>query len=480
MRVKTFRGESSSAVLRRIKVELGGDAVILSTRSFKEQGVSICEITAALEDASETGPLISPASEAPQAQSPHASRSRNTYTAQMRPAPAAHEVPPSPANFPTSRQAHFPDIAQGTPQLVSGDHLKDTPQAQCGKQAGPMGRLYSDALPLGLANALARDEPPAVHQPQHGPQLPHEDLLGSVPSVGSWQQEWAKIREHLLASLKPQLQLDSLSPRQRHALEYLEREGVEDCVLIDLACVLQRRPEASVLAPLAQVAPVAPLDFTKLCHSGGCAGTPRFLAFAGPHGVGKTSAVIRSALQARAASPSGGNAGRICLLNADVHRSQGRLLLRQYAELADIDYLELAPGQEMEDILPDCAHASLVVVDLPALARGETMEQLRQRLGLQALDAAGGLAILLTLSPHFATNQLQQFGRQYCCANMTGLVWTKLDEAYTFGNLVNTAYALGLPAMAFSAGPGMQDDLVPATHKALWGLVFKHRLPVAA
>ncbi|MCA1944789.1 MAG: hypothetical protein LDL30_05835 [Desulfovibrio sp.] len=216
------------------------------------------------------------------------------------------------------------------------------------------------------------------------------------------------------------------------------------------------------------MAPVAPLALGE--------GPRRVLALAGPHGVGKTTAAIRLALQARQTRLG----GRICLVNADAQRSQGRMLLRQYAELADIMYRELGPGDEAAALLEDVADMDLLIVDLPALGRGETMDQLVLRLGLFAFEEVGPIQMVLALAPHYAPAQLRHFGRQYMTENMAGLLWTKLDEAYTYGNLVNTAHALGLPAVAFSAGPGLQDDLTPASHRALWELLFKHRLPTAA
>ncbi|AGW12956.1 flagellar biosynthesis protein FlhF [Megalodesulfovibrio gigas] len=379
MRVKTFRGDSSASVLKRIKAELGADAVILSTRNFKEEGAAVCEMTAALE----------------------------------------HDA--------------------------ASSARKMTPAATCGTHAAP---------------GMAGSSPP--------PQEEVVAILTGGAGVGSWQQEWLKIREHLLTALKPQLPLQALAPRQRLALEYLEREGVDDAVLADLVAALHGKPACSVLVPLADMALVAPLDLA--------AGARQVLALAGPHGVGKTTAAIRLALQARRARPG----GRICLVNADAQRAQSRMLLRQYAELAGLHYREIAPGEDATVLLEDCGVADLLLVDLPALSRGETMEQLMLRLGLRALEAVAPLRMLLALSPHYAPTQLRQFGRQYQTENMAGLLWTKLDEAYTFGNLVNTAHALGLPAVAFSASPGLQDDLTPASHRALWELLFKHRLPGAA
>lgn len=381
MRVKTFRGDSSASVIKRIKAELGADAVILSTRSFKDEGgATVCEITAALENGA---------------------------------------TPPAKTM---------------------------TLAATCGTHA---------AVSDGAAGAASSQEEVVA-------------VMGAGTGVGSWQQEWLKIREHLLTALKPQLPLQALAPRQRLALEYLEREGVDDAVLADLVAALHGKPACSVLVPLGQMAPVAPLALGQ--------GPRRVLALAGPHGVGKTSAAIRLALQARQTRLG----GRICLVNADAQRSQGRMLLRQYAELADIMYRELGPGDEAAALLEDVADMDLLIVDLPALGRGETMDQLVLRLGLFAFEEVGPIQIVLALSPHYAPAQLRQFGRQYMTENMAGLLWTKLDEAYTYGNLVNTAHALGLPAVAFSAGPGLQDDLTPASHRALWELLFKHRLPTAA
>ena len=42
MRVKTFRGKNTKAVLDQVKRELGPEAVILSSQSKRENGVCFC------------------------------------------------------------------------------------------------------------------------------------------------------------------------------------------------------------------------------------------------------------------------------------------------------------------------------------------------------------------------------------------------------------------------------------------------------
>ncbi len=59
MRVKTFRGESMRAVLAQVRQELGPEAVILGNQTVREDGRSLCEVMAALEQP-DRPPLAAP------------------------------------------------------------------------------------------------------------------------------------------------------------------------------------------------------------------------------------------------------------------------------------------------------------------------------------------------------------------------------------------------------------------------------------
>jgi flagellar biosynthesis protein FlhF len=124
-----------------------------------------------------------------------------------------------------------------------------------------------------------------------------------------------------------------------------------------------------------------------------------------------------------------------------------------------------------------------VLVDLPALARGEELDQLLDRIGFHVLadaDPSSGYGVVhLVLSPLFASGQISAFIRSYASERLAGIVWTKLDEAFSFGSMINTGESTGLPAVALSYGSGLRDTLAPAKHAPFWRLVFKHRLPGA-
>ncbi len=276
----------------------------------------------------------------------------------------------------------------------------------------------------------------------------------------SWHREWSCIKEHLLALMKPGLRLEQLTPRQRLALEFLEREGVEDTVLMSLYRRLLTSPGASVLEPLTGMVPVKPWSRE--------AWPQRVHVFAGPFGSGKTTTLVRMALRGQGAESAG---GRVQVVNADCERGNGRLLLRHWAELSGFGYAEAADDGAMRAAL-DC-DADRVFVDLPGLARGETLTQRLAHLGLGGDD----VAVHLVLPPHCGGQQTADFVNRYRAPGTASIVWTKLDEACTYGTLVNVAAANGLPVSALSFGPGLRGSLVSASESALWRLVFKRQLP---
>lgn len=289
--------------------------------------------------------------------------------------------------------------------------------------------------------------------------------MGSTPPGWTeWHKEWLQIKEHLFALMKPSIQMERLTPRQRVALEYLQREGVSDIVALELYKHLLASPGASVLESLGNMVPVRTWGLEEWQE--------RIHLISGPFGAGKTTSAIRMALALRRQKPD----MSIAFINADCNRASGRLILRHWAELSDFSCYEAPDAGAMRKALTASAGADRVFIDMPALGRDETLHEVKARLGLGDVDAPTHLV----MPPHHDSLQISAFLSRYEVHGAGSLVWSKLDEAVSYGGLVNVAAACKMPVSSLSHGPGLQRTLSPATEPLLWRLIFKRQLPSEA
>ena len=285
---------------------------------------------------------------------------------------------------------------------------------------------------------------------------------GGRPGWGEWHQEWNQIKTCLMTLLKPRINLDVLSPRQRAALEYLLNEGVGEGVVLKLWQGLKDDPDKSVLSVLKEVVRAQGFcgkDWPQKIH-----------ALAGPSGVGKTTAILRLALEYARTNPG----AEICLADADNVQGKGRLFLKHYAELSGMAYKEISSRADMSALMKRSHNFDKIFVDLPGTAGDFCLEKYLDLLGLAGNS---DLAVHMVLSPYFAPEALEAFARKYKSSKTAAIIWTKLDEACNYGAVANVAHFTGLPVSALSFGPGLRGSLVPAENVMLWKLLFKHQLP---
>jgi flagellar biosynthesis protein FlhF len=304
----------------------------------------------------------------------------------------------------------------------------------------------------------ALDVPPAADGARETPSSLGQDEASCL------REEWTRLRKQLMAVLKPQMDIGLLTPRQQLVFEYLEREGVKEDVLLDLWEKFRRAPETPTLSVMNSMIGVAPwmnTSWEHKCH-----------LLAGPFGSGKTSTALRLALSMKKARPK----ARILVANADRSQGKGRLYLRHYTELSGLSYRELDNSAHWETLRRDASGFDLVFVDLPGLP------------GQQELDgwlrgvSGGNLPpchVHLVLSPLFGSAQMDSFVSRLRSAATASIIWTKLDEACNYGEIINQAKSTGLPVSLFSVGPDLKNTLVQPRDQDVWKLLLRHELPIA-
>lgn len=284
----------------------------------------------------------------------------------------------------------------------------------------------------------------------------------AVPSGwDDWHKEWSRLKEHIYRLMQPSLHLEKLTPHQRVALEYLQREGVENEVIVEFYNMLMARrdEEPSMLKVLASLVPVKSFMFENYPQ--------RIHIVTGPYGVGKTSAALRLALLRKQQKPN----HRVAFINTDSLRGNGRLVLRHWADLSGFPYFEAPDKEAMFAALKACGDANCIFIDMQGLAKNEKLEDKVRMFGLDSVQAH----VHIVLSPHY--QYLKEILKRYKSTFPSSVIWTKLDEAEHFAELINIAVWTGMPISALSFGAELQGTLLPAEEAQIWRLILKHQLP---
>ncbi len=313
------------------------------------------------------------------------------------------------------------------------------------------GKRYYEIMAAVEAEPSAPKQPGKQEEKQHAPE--------------SWQkihQDWQELKEHFFAVMRPQMDMSLLAPRQRIVLEYLEKEGVTPSVITGIWQHMRSCPHEKTLALLKSIVRVKPWT-AKVWPE-------KFHVLAGPFGTGKTTTALRMALELKQENPD----IRICLANAD--NGKGRLFMRHYADLSGFQYKEIFDFESMRELMRTSQNFDRVIIDTQGYSeRREFLAWLQEA---QNLD--DHIQVHLVMNPLYSSRQTQNFMHRFQDSSVASLIWTKIDEASSYGEIINQSQATGLPVSLLTNGPGLKHNLIKADLAQLWRLIFKHETTLPA
>lgn len=327
--------------------------------------------------------------------------------------------------------------------------------------------LGPDAIILGTQRTSRKGK--ACYEIMAALEAPRDQAEGIEPRMSPFRdetdglrEEWMKLRKQLMAVLRPRVDLGLLTPRQQLVMEYLEREGVKEDVLLELWDKFRRSPDTPALAVMNEM--------VELCPWLGTRWSQKVHLLAGPSGCGKTSTALRLALASKKSRPE----TRILVVNADRSQGKGRLYLRHYTELSGLSYRELDNSAQWESLRADVESHDLVLIDLPGLPGRKNLDQwLCEMSG----DRVPSCHVHMVLSPLFSPTQMDNYVSRMQSDRTASIIWTKLDEACNYGEILNQAKATGLPVSLFSVGPDLKNSLAQPRNNDVWRLLLRHELP---
>jgi len=201
----------------------------------------------------------------------------------------------------------------------------------------------------------------------------------------------------------------------------------------------------------------------------GTAGSPsKVVALVGPPGAGKTSCLVKLAVQYGVAARRS-----TLLLGIDNLRVGASDELRSYASILGVGCETLDNTAALARALAEHGKKELILIDTPGLASEdwEGYEDLVQFLAQQT-----GIDVHLVLPLSMRAADLRSVADRYLAFGPRKLLFTRLDETGTFGPVLNLSARTGLPVSFLSTGRRVPEDLEPAQ----WGKLFERLLGSSA
>ena len=159
---------------------------------------------------------------------------------------------------------------------------------------------------------------------------------------------------------------------------------------------------------------------------------PKIVLFMGPTGVGKTTTIAKIA-----SSFSVEDRKKVALLTADTYRIAAVEQLRTYANILEVPFRVIYTEEEAQEAIQEYREYDYIFVDTAGHSHknAEQLEHMKKL--LEAIKETGECQAFLVLSATTKYHDLLKIVSSYGEVADYQLIFTKLDETATMGNMLN-------------------------------------------
>jgi flagellar biosynthesis protein FlhF len=442
VKVRIFSALTIQEAMNQVKETLGRDAIILHTRKFRKGGIGgffgreIVEVMAAVD--SEPTPTILPSpKKTVRAKVPVRSLIRPSVKP---PFPAKETVSPSKTVAAPSEDAEKPESISST--LLQADNFVAVSPDLAGKKADK--QLVLDPLPAAVITQERRAES-AVGTPTDAAVQTIDNTYGE-----ELKNEITGMRfvlEQLLAKTKT----ISANPWYDYLVEKGITSSLAEQVLKDFPCSLvmadKNRESAKKMLYNRFVCYIRYTEGIKLPKVG-C----KKIALVGPTGVGKTTTLAKLAarftLEENAA---------VAFITADTYRIAAVEQLKTYANILNIPLDVVYSSEELKSSLQKHEDKNIILID----SAGRSQHNEEQIIELkELLDADDAIEPHLVLSTNTTYKDMVDIINRFADCFSASVIFTKLDEARSVGNIFNIMYSFSELSISYIAnGQSVPDDI---------------------
>jgi len=465
MKIKRFFAKDMRTALKEVKEELGVDAVIMSNKKLAN-GV---EIVAAVD-------YDKAATKAPeQPQSQPAARASFAHTEQ-----SSHNfVKPEPQRAQPKPQAKVADSLQAllerqSPRPRSAElasmfshsgidtsgHYQDQEPVQSRPKNMFEREQSAPVRPRPQADSLGFDDLDSGFDDLDSPSAPRQQTMHKESSdISTMREEMNAIRQLLEHQVSGLMQQDMArrDPTRACMIDRLVGMGIEKNVAEQMACFVPDdvSRQQGWKALLNMVEDQMQTTNNEILRQGGV------FALVGPTGVGKTTTVAK--LAALGAQKYG--ADKVALITTDTYRIGAYEQLATYGRIIGCGVKQVKDANELAEVLYHLRNKRLVLIDTAGMSQRDLRltEQLNTLMRNQRVD----IRSYLVLSATAQINVLQETVRHFKKVQLSGCIFTKLDESLSLGEIISIAIQNRLPIGYLTNGQRVPEDIRVANAEKL-------------
>ena len=181
---------------------------------------------------------------------------------------------------------------------------------------------------------------------------------------------------------------------------------------------------------------------------------PKMIFFIGPTGVGKTTTIAKLASRF---CVEGGK--KVALLTADTYRIAAAEQLRTYANILEVPFRIIYSVEEISQAMRDFKAYDYILVDTAGHSHQNTEQKEVMKELIHSVDGIIEKEVFLVLSATTKYRDLLSIADTYSEMTDYRLIFTKLDETTTLGNLLNLKLYTGAPLSYVTCGQNVPDDI---------------------
>ncbi|MEI8705967.1 flagellar biosynthesis protein FlhF [Pseudoalteromonas sp. B62] len=463
MKIKRFFAKDMRTALKEVKDELGVDAVIMSNKKLAN-GVEIVAAVdyekAAPKSAAQPQNTLARADDSAQSHSIH------------------NFVKPEPQRPKAAPQARVADSLEAllerqsprprSPELASmfsqsGIETTDNYQEPVVKPRSANMFAREDIAPTRpqtQADSLGFDDLDRDFDDLDSPVTPQAHVKNNESEeMTSMREEMNAIRQLLEHQVSGLMQQDMArrDPTRACMIDRLVGMGIDKEVAEQMACFVPDdvSRQQGWKALLTMVEDQMQTTNNEILRQGGV------YALVGPTGVGKTTTVAK--LAALGAQKYG--ADKVALITTDTYRIGAYEQLATYGRIIGCGVKQVKDANELAEVLYHLRNKRLVLIDTAGMSQRDLRltEQLNTLMRNQRVD----IRSYLVLSATAQINVLQETVRHFKKVQLSGCIFTKLDESLSLGEIISIAIQNRLPIGYLTNGQRVPEDIRVANAEKL-------------